>query len=352
MVLTDYVLGSAIETLGWDPERLWRSLRVAAPPTGTGDRAVSPRGDVAQVGVTMLSLVVGRRLRDDEFPERLEVLVGGARQRTPSVVDAPLSDGLRTWLTRALQLHERSFASVFDARLALEQLLAAETSLIAQPMELDLAMARLERLMPAFELPQPPAASPTPALLDMPAPTYDWALPAVAFDKPPTPKAARPTWARLRMPPPLPSPSGRTRRLRRSRPPPRRRRSRPRRRPPARSSGRPSPPPHRRPRCRWSPRVPNLPPAVAEPDVARAPVARRARPEVASAPTTPQRRPSRNQPTDAPVPWWRSPRAVAAMAALVLLQGGSARRGSTRGRRRGWPATASSSCSRGPRVRR
>ena len=88
VVLTDYVLGSAIETLGWDPERLWRSLRVAAPP-GTGDRPISPRGDVAQVGVTTLSLVVGRRLRDDEFPDRLEVLVGGARQRTPSVVDAP-----------------------------------------------------------------------------------------------------------------------------------------------------------------------------------------------------------------------------------------------------------------------
>ncbi len=51
--------------------------------TGTGDPAVSPRGDTAQVGVTMLSLVVGRRLRDDEFPERLEVLVGSARQRTP-----------------------------------------------------------------------------------------------------------------------------------------------------------------------------------------------------------------------------------------------------------------------------
>ena len=132
----------------------------------------------------MLSLVAGRRLRDDEFPDRLEVLVGSARQRTGSVVDAPLSEGLRTWLTRALQLHERSFASLFDARLALEQLLAAEAALIAQPMELDLAMARLERLMPAFELPQPPAASPTPALLDMPAPTYDWALPAVAFDKP------------------------------------------------------------------------------------------------------------------------------------------------------------------------
>jgi hypothetical protein len=184
LVLTDYVLGSAIEKLGWEPERLWRSLRVATPPPETGGRAVSPRGDVAQIGVTMLSLVVGRRLRDDEFPERLEVLVGSARQRTPSVVDAPLSEGLRTWLTRALQLHPRSFGSLFDARLALEQLLATETTLIAQPTELDLAMARLERLMPAFELPALPAVSAGEALFDMPAPAHDWSLNAVAFDRP------------------------------------------------------------------------------------------------------------------------------------------------------------------------
>jgi hypothetical protein len=184
VVLTDYALGTAIETLGWDAERLWRHLRVATPPVSAPGPAVSPRGDTAQVGVTMLSLVVGRRLRDDEFPDRLDVLVGSARQRTPTIVDAPLSDGLRTWLRRALQLDARSFASLFDARRALEQLLATEASLIAQPMELDVAMSRLERLMPVFELPAPPAAPSAPPLLDMPAPTYDWALPAVAFDTP------------------------------------------------------------------------------------------------------------------------------------------------------------------------
>jgi len=182
LVLTDYTLGPAVETLGWDAERLWAKLRVVTPQAA-GGRAVSPRGDVAQVGVTVLSLVIGRRLRDDEFPERLEVLVGGARQRTPTVVDAPLSDGLRTWLTRALQLHARSFASLFDARLALEQLLATETALIAQPMELDLAMAKVDRLMPHVELPEPPAPVAAPNLLDMPAPA--WALDATVFDSPP-----------------------------------------------------------------------------------------------------------------------------------------------------------------------
>jgi hypothetical protein len=188
IVLTDYTLGTAIETLGWDADRLWARLRVATPPAGSPDKTISPRGDTAQIGVTLLSLVVGRRLRDDEFPERLDVLVGSARQRTPTVVDAPLSEGLRTWLRRALQLDTRSFGSLHDARRALEQLLATESSLIAQPMELDVAMSRLERLMPVVELPSPPVAPSAPPLLDMPAPTHDWALPAVAFDTPPASK--------------------------------------------------------------------------------------------------------------------------------------------------------------------
>ena len=90
-----------------------------------------------------------------------------------------------TWLRRALQLDTRSFASLFDARRwRSSSCWPPRRRCIAQPMELDVAMSRLERLMPAFELPTPPAAPSAPPLLDMPAPTYDWALPAVAFDTP------------------------------------------------------------------------------------------------------------------------------------------------------------------------
>jgi hypothetical protein len=345
VVLTDYALGPAIETLGWDAERLWRRLRVATPPASAPGPAVSPRGDTAQVGVTMLSLVVGRRLRDDEFPERLDVLVGSARQRTPTIVDAPLSDGLRTWLRRALQLDTRSFASLFDARRALEQLLATEASLIAQPMELDLAMSRLERLMPVFELPAPPAAPSAPPLLDMPAPTYDWALPAVAFDAPATTKSGAETLttaaaatavavapAPTAEPRPVPSPAIAARAVD----------ARPRllvTDPVAE----PVPVETTLPVAPSSP-APVIPPAVAI--TTPSPVALPA-PAVFSRPEpipetepepvlVPSPAPMRGrfgaaEPVEAPdaslapaaaVPWWRSARAVAAMAALVLLQGG------------------------------
>lgn len=183
LVMTDYVFGSAIDSLHWTPETLWRSLRVATPPVG-GGRAVSQRGDVVQVGVTILSLMVGRRLRDDEFPGRLADLVSSARQKTPAVIDAPLSTGLRDWLMRALQLAPKSFDKLFDAQMALERLLSSEAALLAQPAELDQAVARFERFMPVVELPQPPEE----LLLEAPPP--DLVPLAVAFDRPATPRPA------------------------------------------------------------------------------------------------------------------------------------------------------------------
>jgi PEGA domain len=186
LVLTDYVFGPAIDALDWDADQLWTRLRVATPPGATG-KAVSQRGDVVQIGVTVLSLVAGRRLRDDEFPERLEDLVSSARQKTPAIIDAPLSPGLRDWLMRALQLAPKSFEKLFDAQMALERLLSTDAALLAQPVELDQAVARFERFMPVVELPEPPQELP---LLEAPPP--DLVPLAVAFDRPAAPKVEPP----------------------------------------------------------------------------------------------------------------------------------------------------------------
>ena len=176
LVLADSAFGPAIEALQWPADELWRTLRVASAP----GRAVSQRGDVVQVGITVLSLVAGRRLRDDEFPDRLEVLVSSARQKAPSVIDAPLSPGLRDWLMRALQLAPKPFEKLFDAQMALERVLAGDSALMAQPAELEQAVARFERFMPPVELPEPPEELP---LLE--APPADLVPLAVAFDRAP-----------------------------------------------------------------------------------------------------------------------------------------------------------------------
>lgn len=185
LVLTDYVFGPAIDALQWTPDELWRTLRVAVPP-GPGARAVSQRGDVVQVGVTVLSLVAGRRLRDEEFPERLEVLVASARQKTPAVVDGPLSAGLRDWLLGSLQRAEKNFATLFEAQMALERLLTTDAALLAQPAELDQAVSRFARFMPPFELTEPEVEP----LMEAPPP--DLVPMAVAFDRAPAPSAEAP----------------------------------------------------------------------------------------------------------------------------------------------------------------
>jgi hypothetical protein len=189
LMLTDYVFGTAIDALQWSPEALWRTLRIARPASAS--RAVSQRGDVVQVGVTVLSLVAGRRMRDDEYPERLADLVSSVRQKTPSVIDAPLAPGLRDWLMRALQLAPKSFEKLFDAQMALERLLTSDAALLAQPSELDQAVARFERFMPVFELPAPPAEE----VMLLEAPPPDAVPLAVAFDRAPapTPDAPAPT---------------------------------------------------------------------------------------------------------------------------------------------------------------
>lgn len=176
LVLTDSVFGPAIEALQWPGDQLWRTLRVA---TAAG-RSVSQRGDVVQVGLTVLSLLVGRRLRDDEFPDRLEALVSSARQKAPSVIDAPLAPGLRDWLMRALQLGPKPFDKLFDAQMALERVLTGDAALLAQPAELEQAVARFDRFMPPVELPEPPVELP---LLEAPPP--DLVPLAVAFDRAP-----------------------------------------------------------------------------------------------------------------------------------------------------------------------
>ena len=191
VVLTDYVLGPAIDTLGWTPERLWTTLRVATPPGTDGPwRLAACR---RRPGWRHGALAGGRPALARRRVPRSARRAG--RQRPPAHPDR----GRRPAFGRTAQLaHPGAATGPTQLRDALRGPARARTAaghrdaLIAQPMELDGAMARLDRLMPAFELPTPPATPTAPPLLDMPAPNHDWVLPAVAFDKPAKPKAVPP----------------------------------------------------------------------------------------------------------------------------------------------------------------
>jgi hypothetical protein len=140
-------MGSALEQLRYSQERYWRELRVAVPRSG-GMPRFDRRADVTQLGVVALSLILGRRLQDEEGPSHLGDLVSSAWAVSTRGGLEPLPAGLRSWLMCALQLDARhSFGSAMDAQSELERVLG-ESDYLAAPATLE---AFLERYRAATE---------------------------------------------------------------------------------------------------------------------------------------------------------------------------------------------------------
>jgi serine/threonine protein kinase len=141
LVIVEYVLGSALEQLLFTRERYWTELRIALPRVA-GLPRFDHLADVTQVGVVALSLILGRTLRDEEYPARIGEVVTTAMATTLRGEKVPLPPALRTWLQRALQLDARnSFPSAIEARAEFERLLS-DSGYDASPDSLDKFMAR------------------------------------------------------------------------------------------------------------------------------------------------------------------------------------------------------------------
>jgi hypothetical protein len=159
VVVVEYVLGAAIEQLAYSRERLWRDLRIAVP-SGAGVARLNHRADVMQIGMVALALVLGRPLEDDDL-KSLSSLLGSATESSALGGREPLSEPLRRWLSRALQLDSRnSFESALEAQLALDDVLSGEGGYIAAPIALESFLARYEEC--AAQVPQATRAQPAP----------------------------------------------------------------------------------------------------------------------------------------------------------------------------------------------
>ena len=157
VVLVEYVLGAAIESLGFSRERLWNDLRVAVPP-GAGAARLNHRADVMQVGVVALALVLGRPLVDTDLRD-LSALLASATENTSMGNREPISESLRRWLARALQLDPRgSFESALEAQLALDDVLSGDAAYVAAPVALESFLARYNDH--AARMPEPAQAVP------------------------------------------------------------------------------------------------------------------------------------------------------------------------------------------------
>ena len=166
IVVTDYVLGSAIDQLRLSRDRLWRDLRIAIPP-GAGSPRLDQRGDVMQMGVVALALLVGRPLQRDELRTMTDV-VGLCTERTVKGERVPLSEALRRWLVRMLQIEPRgSFATATEAQQGLEEVITGEASYTAAPAALDAFMSKYRE---AVGLPSEGPRLTVPPLAPLPGP--------------------------------------------------------------------------------------------------------------------------------------------------------------------------------------
>jgi hypothetical protein len=178
LVIAEHVCGAAVEQMQYGRERLWHEFRVAMPPSA-GIPRFDQRADVTGIGVVALSLVLGRPLKDDEFPRRVGDLLNDARERTALGDEQPLSPALRSWLARALQVDvRRAFASAPEALAALDELSADGSMYVAAPVALETFLSRyISALLvtpapapPGEPVPAPPASPAVPAVVQIQAP--------------------------------------------------------------------------------------------------------------------------------------------------------------------------------------
>ncbi len=115
LVIVEHVLGQAVEALDLAPARLRGELGLALPVDY--GKSLNGRGDVIQLGLIALSLVLGRRIDARDYPHKVIALL----DEFPRIAGrgASSSPPLRAWLEQALQLGGRTFASVEDAHAAL-----------------------------------------------------------------------------------------------------------------------------------------------------------------------------------------------------------------------------------------
>jgi hypothetical protein len=116
LVITDYVFGDALENLKVPADRLWTEFGIVSASSTGGALALDQRADVVQLGLLVMSLVLGRRVSPTEYPvqlgELLDEFSAAADRRAPDATPA-----LRAFLEQALD--PAGFRSATDAELAL-----------------------------------------------------------------------------------------------------------------------------------------------------------------------------------------------------------------------------------------
>jgi hypothetical protein len=123
LMIREHMVGSAIDTLEWPAVRLWSELGLLVPRS-SGSVRVDERTDITQLAIIVLSLMAGRRVGPDDYPDKTSELLDELtlKHHWHNPANPAKFQALRHWLERALQLSGQSFTSAHDAELALADL--------------------------------------------------------------------------------------------------------------------------------------------------------------------------------------------------------------------------------------
>lgn len=237
IVLLDPIFGAAIPRIGWSRRRLWRDLGLAAPTTA-GPPRFTPATDISQAGLTALMLLLGRPLREDEYPDGLAAVRTEAVEIAEIRGNGDFASAFGAFLDRALVLRppdgfgtareaEQNLLDVVEGAMGVA---ACRTALsgVAESLARAPAVARLPETpgRPAAAPPrkvvvEPPRAAPAlelridvptvrpPAAIAVPEPTPAPPVPAPPALEPPAPVPPAPEPQTLAAPmpePPAPEP--------------------------------------------------------------------------------------------------------------------------------------------------
>ena len=164
LMIREHMVGLALDSLEWPAARLWTEFGILVPRSSAAVH-IDERTDITQLAVVVLSLLAGRRIGPDEYPDKtvelLDELTLKNHLQNPS--NPAKFQALRHWLERALQLSGQSFTSAHDAEGALVDL--------QEPSESKGTQADQPfRVAPKPALPEEPAAPMWSAARGLPAP--------------------------------------------------------------------------------------------------------------------------------------------------------------------------------------
>ena len=106
VVVLDWIFGPAIQRLQFNRRRLWIEFGLATP-SAAGPAQLDMTGDISQASLSAMMIVLGRPLRENEYPDAIATLVSEVIEIAQIRGSGHFAEGLEAFLQRTLPLAGR-----------------------------------------------------------------------------------------------------------------------------------------------------------------------------------------------------------------------------------------------------